>query len=124
MEAIARMIGNRLKTYAEVDTRDSHPDDDILSAFVEGRLEDTESSQIVSHLIICRSCRQVTAQMSRLDEQFQAESGEESGGTLSDLVSRILPHSEGDAVFAYQEPTEISDSTETTPDQKTETDSE
>ena len=106
MEAIARIIGNRLKSYDDIGATENHPDEDTISAFVEGRLEEVESSNIVSHLIVCRTCRHITAQLSQLDDELTPEADEASGGLLGDLVAQLIPRSEDDAVFAYQEPTE------------------
>ena len=106
MEAIARMIGNRLKSYADIGATDNHPDEDTMCAFVEGRLEEVESSNIVSHLIVCRTCRHIIAQLSQLDDELTPETEEVSGGLLGELVAHLIPRSEGDAVFGYQEPTE------------------
>ena len=100
------MIGNRLKSYADIGATDNHPDEDTICAFVEGRLEEVESSHLVSHLIVCRTCRHITAQLSQLDDELTSETDEASGGLLGELVAQLIPRSEDDAVFAYQEPTE------------------
>ena len=110
------MIHHRLKTYTEAEVVDVHPDEDTICAFVEGRLEEAGSSQMVSHLIACGSCRHTTAQLTRLDSQINAESDsllqEEGPGRLrlllEGLASRLVPSSEEDAVFAYQDPAEPS----------------
>jgi hypothetical protein len=92
----------------------SHLDEDALSAFVEGRLSEIESAPFIKHLVSCPSCRQITAQLVRLDTELSgqvaaepAPSQEEPGRIrrlLSDLASRVLPSSEEDAVFAYHAP--------------------
>src|SRR6266436_2237576 len=110
------MIHHRLKTYAEVEALDAHPDEDTICAFVEGRLEEAGSSQMVSHLIACGSCRHTTAQLTRLDSQINAENDsplrEEGPGRvrllLEGLASRMIPSSEEDVVFAYQNTSELS----------------
>jgi hypothetical protein len=108
------MIGRRLKSAAEVETMDAHPNEDTLCSFVEGRLEEAGSSQVVSHLITCRACRHITAQLTRLE----CDPGAEKDVSLLDegpnrlqlllnkLASRVIPVSEEDAVFAYQDPSE------------------
>jgi hypothetical protein len=89
----------------------AHLDEDSLSAFVEGRLNDRESAPIISHLVMCNSCRRFTAELVRLD--FEVGSKEESlpptptepgriRRLLEDLASRVLPDS--DEVFAYHAP--------------------
>ncbi len=110
------MIHHRLKAYTEVEALDAHPDEDTVSAFIEGRLEEAGSSQMVSHLITCGSCRHTTAQLSRLDSQINAENDsplkDEGLGRvrllLEGLASRMMPSSEEDVVFAYQNPSELS----------------
>jgi hypothetical protein len=107
------MIHQRLKARLATESPPSeHLDEDALCAFVEGRLEEAESSPVISHLIACASCRQTTAQLIRLGSQFDPENEltalEESPGRvrllLEGLASRLAPSFEEDAVFAYQEP--------------------
>ena len=112
---IRRLIDRRLKTRlvaeAVVAHFDDHLDEDAISAFVEGRLEEAESSSLISHLVQCSSCRYTTAQLVRLESQFDPEieaSAEESPGRvrsfIESLAARITPSFEEDAVFAYQNP--------------------
>ena len=91
----------------------AHLDEDALSAFIEGRLSSLESAPLVRHLVGCGLCRQITAQLIRLDTELsgvETESippVEEPGRIrrlLADLASRVLPSSEGDVVFAYHAP--------------------
>lgn len=114
-EVIRRLIDRRLKTRlaaeAVVAHFDDHLDEDAISAFVEGRLEEAESSSLISHLVQCSSCRYTTAQLVRLESQFDPEieaSAEESPGRvrsfIESLAARITPSFEEDAVFAYQNP--------------------
>jgi len=107
------MIHQRLKAGLpnESLSLDTHLDEDAICAFVEGRLEETESSPMISHLIWCASCRHTTAQLIRLESQFDPENEltgtEESTGRvrllLERLASRLTPSLEEDVVFAYQE---------------------
>lgn len=113
-ETIRYMIHQRLKTRlpAESPSAETHLDEDAICAFVEGRLEEAESSPVVSHLIACTSCRHTTAQLIRLESQFDPETEstavEENPGRvrllLERLASRLTPSLEEDAVFAYQDP--------------------
>jgi hypothetical protein len=113
-EAIRNMIHQRLKARLATESPSSysHLDEDAICAFVEGRLDETESSPVISHLIACSSCRHTTAQLIRLGSQFDPEielaAPEESPGRvrllLERLTSRLTPSVEEDAVFAYQEP--------------------
>ena len=114
-EVIRRLIDRRLKTRlaaeAVVAHFDDHLDEDAISAFVEGRLEEAESSSLISHLVQCSSCRYTTGQLVRLESQFDPEieaSAEESPGRvrsfIESLAARVTPSFEEDAVFAYQNP--------------------
>jgi hypothetical protein len=114
-EAIRTMIDHRLKSISETEgatlSSVSHLDEDTISAFVEGRLEATESKTVVTHLTACGSCRRASAQLVRLENQIDAEPGaapEEPGrlqAFLSNLSSVVSPGGE-DVVFAYQNPAE------------------
>ena len=113
-EAIRYMIHERLRARLATESRplESHLDEDAICAFVEGRLEEAESSPVISHLIACTSCRQTTAQLIRLGPQFDAETEsaalEENPGRVRQLLdrlgSRVAPPFEEDAVFAYHDP--------------------
>ncbi len=92
----------------------AHLDEDMLSAFVEGRLSERESAPVVRHLVSCSSCRHITAQLLRLGTELSADESEarepevrEEPGhirrLLSDLASRVLPSTETE-VFAYHAP--------------------
>lgn len=90
-----------------------HLDEDSLSAFVEGRLSETESAPFIKHLVSCTSCRHITAQLVRLDTELSGQethvpvSTEEPGRIrrlLADLAARVLPSTEDNAVFAYHAP--------------------
>ena len=92
-----------------------HLDEDALSAFVEGRLSELESTPVVRHLVGCASCRHITSQLIRLDTDLSASeapvhtpaSAEEPGRIrrlLENLASRVLPSTGGDEVMAYHAP--------------------
>lgn len=95
-----------------------HLDEDALSAFVEGRLTETESAPVIQHLVGCGFCRRATAELVRLESEIgpaetalpAIEQEEEEPGRirslLESLASRVLPQSEGDSVFAYHAPAE------------------
>ncbi len=124
------MIGHRLRTYAEIEPMDAHPDEDTICAFVEGRLEEGGTSQVVSHLIACGTCRHTTAQLSHLDSQIDADNdpplNDERSSRLrlllEDLASRVIPSAEEDTVFAYQNPPELNtEANEPAPDEPDQT---
>ena len=102
-----------------------HLDEDSLTAFTEGNLSEREAQPIVSHLVDCTFCRQVTTELIRLDlafadEAVQRATVEESqpskvSEVLSGLLSRIFGTNDG-AVFAHQEKEEDSEKTESSED--------
>ncbi|MFS8087003.1 MAG: hypothetical protein ACMG6H_15325, partial [Acidobacteriota bacterium] len=85
-----------------------------LSAFVEGRLREDESTPIVSHLLDCGSCRSASARLIRLESFLTSDDDvtvpEQSPSRLRQLLdglaAQIVPSSGEDAVFAYQNPDE------------------
>lgn len=89
-----------------------HLDHDSLAAFTEGNLSERESGPIVNHLADCSFCRNVTAELVRLDLAFAdapapaqiAETAEPTkiSEVLSGLLSKIFGTSDG-AVFAHNE---------------------
>ena len=114
-DAIRQLIDRRLKSRlpAEVlqDPFADHLDEDAICAFVEGRLEEAEAAPVTSHLVACSFCRQTTAQLIRLESQFDSrvETAVDEGpgrvrAFLQNLAERITPSFEEDAVFAYQNP--------------------
>lgn len=115
-EAIREMIDYRLKSISASATialpLESHLDEDTISAFVEGRLSATESKPVLSHLTACGSCRRVSAELVRVENQIDAEpepgsEAEEPGrlqAFLTNLQSLVTPGE--DVVFAYQNPEE------------------
>ncbi|HEX8922843.1 MAG TPA: zf-HC2 domain-containing protein [Pyrinomonadaceae bacterium] len=115
-DRVRRMVHLRLQgraSLASVSPVGSHLDEDALSAFVEGRLSNLESAPLVRHLVGCHSCRNITAQLIRLDTELSGietenvPPAEEPGRIrrlLADLAARVLPSSEDDVVFAYHAP--------------------
>jgi hypothetical protein len=118
-DRVRRMVQQHLKGRASLATASSvgtHLDEDALSSFVEGRLSQQESAPLVRHLVGCNSCRNITAQLIRLDtelsfteaeQQPQRHAEEEPGrirALLAGLASRVLPSSDDDTVFAYHAP--------------------
>lgn len=114
IESIRRMIHQHLQRRSLLaQPAGEHLDEDALTAFVEGRLNDVESSGIISHLVDCGFCRQISARLVRLDfdigsEQVPASELPAEPGRirrlLDDLASRLAPQSEDNAVLAYHAP--------------------
>ena len=89
----------------------THLDEDSLAAFVEGNLTRREAQPMVNHMVDCSFCRNITAELVRLDlafaENTQPVEAIESQPTkvsevLSGILSRIFGTSDG-AVFAHHE---------------------
>ena len=89
-----------------------HLNEDLLAAFVEGNLNPQESKPIVSHLVDCSFCRQITAELVRLDMAFadeevrvadtQTAPPSKISEVLNGLLSRIFGINDA-TVFAHQE---------------------
>jgi hypothetical protein len=114
-EAIREMIDHRLKSISESATTalppESHLDEDTISAFVEGRLGAVESKPVLAHLTDCGSCRRVSAQLVRLENQIdtETEASPDQPGRLQAFLSRltsVVSATHEDVVFAYQNPEE------------------
>lgn len=90
----------------------SHLDEDSLSAFAEGNLGRREAKPIIRHLVDCSYCRNVTAELVRLDMAFADETParvvnedrapRKVSDVLSGILSRIFGTADG-AVFAHNE---------------------
>ncbi len=123
MSCIRSLINERLRRgvlLSEPAVSGAHLDEDGLNAFTEGRLTESESAPLIKHLIGCASCRHITAQLVRLDfaigeydtptpSPLPASAADQRGHVrllLEELSARVLPPSDGDAVFAYHAPAE------------------
>ncbi len=116
MEAIRYLIHDRLNLVTKVEpvatSSEIHLAEDALGAFVESRLKEKESASIVSHLVACASCRSATARLISLESLVLADdevtileaSPSRLRQFLDGLAAQIVPSSDEDAVFAYQNP--------------------
>ncbi|MCW5960506.1 MAG: hypothetical protein KIS76_10125 [Pyrinomonadaceae bacterium] len=104
-----------------------HLDDDTISAFVEGDLNREESVPVIKHLVDCSFCRNVTAELVKLDLHFADEPVVESvieevpskiTQVLNGILAKIFGNNDG-AVFAHQEPENESDDEEESKTEKT-----
>ena len=70
--AIHNLVGEYLRRSVsnENPTVEKHLDDDMLTAFVEGRLGEKESMPVVKHLVDCGFCRKITAQLFKLEAEL------------------------------------------------------
>ena len=110
---IRESIDRALKTKYDngLDVKEDHLDDDTLSVFVEGNLSEKESKPIIRHLVACSFCRNITAELVRLDFAFTETDIEVTADTkkpakISDVLSNVLSKIFGgdtEAVFAHQE---------------------
>src|SRR6478672_10432431 len=113
-ETIRGMIAQRLKTVAAAELSNVpaqlHLDEDVIAAFVEGRLLDNECQPVLAHLAACGACRRASAQIVQLENQIDAEPAgnlADEPGRLESLLSKfgsLVPSSGEDVVFAYQNP--------------------
>lgn len=108
---IQGLIGQYLANRPAVSDNAAHLDQDTLSAFVEGSLNERQATPVVGHLVKCDFCRHVSAELIRLDMEF-AESAPATAAVdqapgkisevLSGLFSKIFGPVDG-AVFAHNE---------------------
>src|ERR1041385_4144890 len=110
------MIAQRLKAVAAAELShlpaQPHLDEDVIAAFVEGRLGDSECQPVLAHLAACGACRRASAQMVQMENQIDAEpAGDvaEEPGRLESLFAKfgsLVPSTGEEVVFAYQNPEE------------------
>ena len=107
----------RVRPYT-IESQGQHLDDDSLSAFVEGSLSEIESKPITTHLVDCGFCRNVTAELVRLELAFADDTAHISTETptkvsevMNGFFSRLFGSSIGE-VFAHQEEEEKKPETE------------
>ena len=105
------IVAQRLKSVAASELSNlpagPHVDEDLIAAFIEGRLKDTECKPVLSHLAACGLCRRTSAQFVQLENQIDDEvspAGDEEPGRLEALLSRLrsaVPSAGEEVVFAY-----------------------
>lgn len=111
---IERLIDVRLKAHFQEESLPStsvpHPDDDLISAFIEGRLDEVTSLSMVSHLAHCATCLHLTANLIRfeadMNEVCSASMPEQDPGFLQEYFDRITQRTiplDEEAVLAYEE---------------------
>lgn len=90
---------------------EAHLDEDSLTAFIEGKISERESPNIIGHLVDCSFCLHVTGELTRLNSVFaedeisipiQTKEPTKISEVLSGLLTRIFGTNDG-AVFAHQE---------------------
>jgi hypothetical protein len=89
-----------------------HLDHDLLSAFVEGSLNEREAAPALKHLVDCSFCLHVTAELVRLDLAFADEPAaavqaapepSRIADVLNNVLARIFGSRDSSAVFAHNE---------------------
>ena len=116
-DCIREIVAQRLRSVAASELSNvpagPHVDEDVIAAFVEGRLTDTECKPVLSHLAACGLCRRASAQFVQLENQIDDESspvtGDEEPGRLEALLSKLrsaVPAANEEVVFAYENPPE------------------
>ena len=128
-DRMREIVAQRLKSVAASELSNlpagSHVDEDLIAAFVEGRLTDNECKPVLSHLAACGLCRRTSAQFVQLENQIDADivtPADEEPGRLEALLSRLrsaVPSASEEVVFAYENPEE-DQSTERTQSQESE----
>ena len=118
-ETIRELIAQRLKAVAAAELSNvpvqPHLDEDVIAAFVEGRLLDNECQPVLAHLAACGACRRASAQTVQLENQIDAEPASDVAdepGRLESLLSRfgtLVPPAGEEVVFAYHSPEEDSE---------------
>ena len=114
-DRMREIVAQRLKSVAASELSNvpagSHVDEDIIAAFVEGRLTDTECKPVLSHLAACGLCRRASAQFvqleNQIDDEVSAATGGEEPGRLEALLARLrsaVPVANEEVVFAYENP--------------------
>lgn len=115
-DRMREIVAQRLKSVAASELSNlpagAHVDEDLIAAFVEGRLTDTECKPVLSHLAACGLCRRTSAQFVQLENQIDADvltPADEEPGRLEALLSRLrsaVPSANDEVVFAYENPEE------------------
>lgn len=91
LERLIKMVYKKYKS-DHLQTHRSHPDDESMACFLEGRLSQEENEQIKLHLISCDRCAQAFVIQIRLNSTLQAKGGMSvvEGITLPlELIERI-----------------------------------
>ena len=117
---------NRQAAANGLTNQQNHLDEDSLTAFVEGNLNEREAKPIVTHLTDCSFCRHVTAELVRLDlafadEQMPAVVHENQPSKVSEVLNGLLARIFGtgdSAVFAHHETEEKSENKDETSEEK------
>jgi len=107
---LSRYLPKRNAGFAHI--KGPHLDEDALTAFTEGTVNEREAGPMITHLVDCSFCRHVTADLIRLNTAFADDTatvpavpaGEPAGisEVLSGLFSKIFGTTDG-AVFAHNE---------------------
>lgn len=126
-QLIELRLKERLLEESLANAEQTHPDDDLINAFVEGSLEDAESASLIAHLVTCADCLHLTSQLVRftpeMDEVSSAAGPADDQGPLRRFLDRVaqgaMPSIEQDAVFAYEEKSPAAE-----PDEQTEASAE
>ena len=76
-DRMREIVAQRLKSVAASELSNlpagAHVDEDLIAAFVEGRLTDTECKPVLSHLAACGLCRRTSAQFVQLENQIDVD---------------------------------------------------
>lgn len=115
---IARMVEARLRARVTgAPAPASHPDADLITALVEGKIEGQDSRVMITHLVDCASCLHLTAELIRAEPEMNEVSSsveikEEPSRLrrfLDRLADEMIPSAGEAAVFAYEEKDKTTD---------------
>lgn len=104
-----------------VEAKGIHLDEDTFTAFIDGNLSEREAQPIVSHMAGCSYCRQISAELVKLNAVFADEphtavqtepEPTKVSEVLNGVLSRIFGKTEG-AVFAHEEKEEEEEESDT-----------
>jgi len=118
LNAIHNLIGQHLRRQASANTvEESFLDDDVLTAYVEGRLSERESQRVVKHLLKSDFHRQMVADLLRFQDELDEQEMTvpvvvgEAGRVRRFLESFTVRFfsSDEESVFAYHAPSENQD---------------
>ena len=106
-------------------SKNQHLDEDSFAAFVGGSIGEREAQPILSHLVDCSFCRNVTGELIKLDyifadDEIRINETENAPSKVSEVLSNLLSRIFGvnDAVvFAHQETEEETKKAESSKDE-------
>ena len=119
-EGLLNLYLRRSRTQ-NVNTETVHLDDDIITAFIEGRLREKDCLSIINHLVDCVMCRRATSELVKLNTVFEDSSVSNNdqqrerfnaSTSLSKIIQRFFEPA--GVVFAHQQEEDVENDAPTT----------